>query len=253
MPANTKFPVCEQPSDPEISVYRYMNLAKLVNLITTSRLYLINLNYLEDSAEGTFDPSTRAAMIADYETRRTEQEAFLKSRGIENFPSNPVENLERSLKSGCYVNCWCIQQYESEALWRIYGGEYGVAIRTTYQQLALALPSHCMMGKVKYYDPSTEKIPLENFLNIAMHKRHFFKHEHECRIFHFDGTGMGETPVGYDKNSPRPIAISAQVDLKIAKLEVIPSPLAPPWYFDTVAKLLSAISSPCTIAESVMK
>ena len=45
-----------------------------------------------------------------------------------------------------YVNCWILSQYESAAMWTIYGGNSGIAIQSSRQRVGSVLKLPSMLG-----------------------------------------------------------------------------------------------------------
>lgn len=83
-----------------------------------------------------------------------------------------------------YINCWRIDNYESEAMWKLYcpQGE-GIAIQTTYIKLVDSLPAddEIYFELIKYIDYEMEEFSTNAFSPI-MHKRKAFEHEKEIRL-----------------------------------------------------------------------
>src|SRR5438477_1036664 len=102
-------PAFRQPGRTDRSVWHYMTLAKFIALLDTRALFFCRLDCLSDQYEG----------------------ALPRWRG-EPRPVPRATELQ-SLRSRCYVNCWNMSDDESEALWRLYGGQdASVALRSTY-------------------------------------------------------------------------------------------------------------------------
>lgn len=59
-------------------------------------------------------------------------------------------------RKNTFVSCWYCDQYESEAMWKLYSTNVknALAIQTTYQQLyeALGKDPSIQIGKVQYVD-----------------------------------------------------------------------------------------------------
>ncbi|MCW5602610.1 hypothetical protein [Nitrosomonas sp.] len=167
----------QQPDSHKSKVWRYMNLAKLISLISEKRLYLTRLDKLiDDPHEGTLSKYTING---------------IKSFAIsQNWDDKPV--LDQLMKhyhknrATTYVCCWHMNEQESEAMWRLYCGinnGHGVAIQTTYSHLlkAIETESDVYIGCVRYFDPTSEPQDI-NALCAAMYKRNAFIHEKEIRM-----------------------------------------------------------------------
>lgn len=89
-----------------------------------------------------------------------------------------------------FVNCWHLSEYESEAMWKLYGGNenQSIAIQTTFERLYNALPLDFQgdFGLVNYvnykefYDGKSNK-NLHPF-DAPWFKREAFAHEKEFRV-----------------------------------------------------------------------
>lgn len=139
-------------------------------------------------------------------------------------------------------------------MWRIYGGSSGVAIRTRYSTLRQALPETVCIGQVEYYDPSSATMPVGQPRHCSMNKRHFFQHEHECRI-------VRVLPVKTAPGNPRwvershtkyPRGERVGLDLTTAVESITVSPLAPEWYNDCVAAVVKQFPPWLKIVPSAM-
>jgi len=100
------------------------------------------------------------------------------------FNIETLSNWRRQLKECTFISCWCMGTNDSDAMWRLYGGEEeGVAITATYQKLEAALPhSSFRMAPVKYIDYQNDGFPQDNYYYPFFHKRLAYAHESEVRI-----------------------------------------------------------------------
>jgi len=87
------------------------------------------------------------------------------------------------------VSCWHMNEFESAAMWRLYaGGNNAIALQTRFDRLASVLPDEFGMGRVRYIDYLTDRIPEGNVFNPIMYKRKSFEHEEEVRAVKMDDT-----------------------------------------------------------------
>ena len=59
------------------------------------------------------------------------------------------------MRKAVYLNCWYLNEHESEAMWRLCCPDgYGIAVQTTVHHLEQALdnPPSVKVGKVRYID-----------------------------------------------------------------------------------------------------
>ena len=231
------------PHDPDAVIWRYIDFAKLVSLLESQSLHLARADVLDDRFEG--------SIPLELLIRREQPDSFWRSTTFS--PAN-VPELYRGMRGYVFVNCWCVSQWESAALWPLYVPSHqGVAIRSTYRRLVDALaaeekPLH--VGCVRYIDYTREGFPrrgdaasVENMLTPFIHKRKSFEHERELRIIWFDreaaNVNMSNRRLGDElpeefMEGVRPGGVTARVDLAALIAEVRVSPPAPSWFKDVV-------------------
>jgi hypothetical protein len=226
---HSEFP---QPKDTSVLAWRYMDLAKLLSLIVKRELYLRRLDLLPDKFEGTFPRLALAALT----------EAYSRSTDILFTQPSPAEvaktHLDFTIKQRkrMYVNCWHLGNHESEAMWRIYCGEDGVAIVLPYAVLRPAISNgSAWIGTVKYLDYKTAVLSIGNVFRVALHKRQEFSYEKEARIVSF-GANPNPSP---DDAGPPFITIPWDIEL-IQKIVV--NPYAADWYLATIRETLERLS-----------
>ncbi|HUW30049.1 MAG TPA: hypothetical protein VM223_00395, partial [Planctomycetota bacterium] len=162
-------PVFKAPSDPETSIWRYINVDKFRDLLDTRCLFFAWSDKLGDPYEGS---SSRVNV-----QRREEELAKLpldvRSR---------MEFHDKDWRKFMAINCWHMNDHESEAMWRIYlsGGE-GIALQSTYNRLVRCFggAEDVFVGVVKYIDHNDDPIPDDNIFWRFLHKRKSLIHERE--------------------------------------------------------------------------
>lgn len=240
MPANTCHPVLHQPTDEQVTIWRYMDFAKYVALLRSNALYFARLDTMEDPFEGSLTKAEYKGLeaIAKQGEAKGELPAEWKGRYFGVLLQN-ARNMRRS----CYVNCWHMNPHESEAMWRLYSlSGFGIALRSTYSTLRHCLPTGQegavgpFLGAVTYVDHISEELPKGNGLVPVMNKRPSFAHEQECRaliwcpepnehLFHPDPESL---LAGY------PVGLHLKVNLGSLINYAAVSPLAPKWFTDNV-------------------
>lgn len=229
------------PPDRDATLWRYVDLPKLVSFLMTRSLHFTKISDLPDAFEGTLPAHTRPAI--DLEYTRWERLAGRDPGPDPRF----AESMGDWVRQTTYVNCWCCQPHESEALWKLYNYPSGVAIRTTFAKLEAALSDHCYLGTVTYLDYSTEAPPADNFYNLAMHKRVQFRHEHEVRAVY---TAM-PLPV-IEMRPPRtPPFMTFPIDMAAVDAVVL-SPYAPRWFLPLVEDLFRKYRCDAPVLRSSM-
>lgn len=216
MPARTH-PSFDQPPDPNALIWRYLDLPKLVSFLMDQSVRLTRLDDLQDEYEGRVPGHAMGAIDAAYGTPRA------------------AEKMMELVRASTFVNCWCCRQQESEALWRIYTAQSGVALCTRFAKLAQALPDDCFMGRVRYLEYEHQSPSSDTFFSLATHKRAFFSHEQEVRIVY--------TLHPLDRTSP-PTQLPPTIPfwthaVGFAAIDkIVLSPYSPSWFFPLVRDLL---------------
>lgn len=240
MSADTTHPVFDQPEDTSISVWRYLNTAKLLSLLLTRELVYCRLDELPDPFEGRITRSRVARIVQAEEAIEAQDEA----------PAQCLPGLASFLRRTAFVNCWCLQNAESHAQWCIYSGTGdGAAIKTSYSKLVDTLSNKDLVGLVRYIDYEHDEIDSANLLALAMHKRDVFEYEREVRIVRW-GTSTDDE---CDSSGDLPQVIDVPVDLEEMLDAIVISPYAPTWYYDVVARLVEQCGLRIPVVPSSMR
>jgi len=135
-------------------VWKYMSFAKFVWLIAKESLYFSRLDQHDDEWEGW-------------------------------LPNNWSIQNKMYARFSNYINCWHMNDNESDAMWKLYGNPVGdtVAIRTTVGRLIKSLGKaggiEVYIGKINYKEPDR---PADNLYWPVIYKRKPFQHEKELRL-----------------------------------------------------------------------
>jgi hypothetical protein len=140
----------------DVTVWRFMDYTKFVNILQTSSLYFNQLASFKDRYEGKWTKATLECFRKNFETvgcTPVEIEDLVKRFG----------NADDVARCTFYVSCWHINEHESAAMWELYtrGGE-GIAIRCTIGDIRRALrdsDSEIYPAKINYIDYRSDAIP----------------------------------------------------------------------------------------------
>ena len=241
-----------QPVEPSATIWRYMDLPKLVALLATEALYFPRLDQLEDPFEGSLSKEEYEHwkhMAAEAESNGTIPDRW-KGQYLDRLLANA-----RRARRAIYVNCWHVSNSESEAMWRLYSPSgYGVAIQSTYTALTNVLPSKihtgCYIGLVQYTDHHHEAMPQGNIFYAVTHKRRAFEHEKEARAVIW----LGDRGVDADPDqATNPIGLSVPVDVRALIKSVHVSPIAPAWFADSVRAVIDRFGPHLPVEQSELK
>ena len=229
--------------DPNLVLWRYMDLAKFMALLEDRALYFSRADQLGDPFEG-------ASGIAE---RQEEWDSFyldffrrtVSNPPLGNAPPPPhlVEQEAARLLANwkqaraqaritSFANCWHENTGESEALWRLYcpPPTTGVAICTTVERLERSLgEAEIRVGRVQYVD---FRQGFSGVHDQIFWKRKSLSHEAEVRA------------VIRDWNPSPDLGRGLPVDLTTLITAVVPSPFAPPWFDGLLRKTLLRLGLP---------
>lgn len=212
-------PSFPQPGDTSIRAWRYLALEKFIWLLENKKLYLPRLDLLKDPHEGT-TPSY-AAILRDQHS----DEKLIEL----------TQKVNQQSRRAIYVNCWRINNAESEAMWRLYCPDNsGVALQTTYSKLVDSIQNDifCYIGCVTYIDYESDGFPPNNAFYPVMHKRISFAHEQEVRLV----KGLIEYMSTPGPPGPSGITIDWLPETTVDVIYV--NPYAPDFYHDVVQAIV---------------
>jgi hypothetical protein len=249
-PTQDHHPQFPQPENPTVPIWRYMDFPKFMAWLIDSSLVLRRVNLLEDKREGYhgkgfYDWHYRAALegLARQNVPPTQEERLEAER----VAGEALENAE-NVRRATFVSCWSKNEYESEAMWRIYAGRgAAIALVLPYERLRDSLPKDdrlIRIGEVKYFDYNVLVVRQGNVFRAPMLKSTQFSYEKEVRILEFVSTiwSGDKVPEGIPsaKNPPSvrtiPWAVADHVE------RVVISPYAESWQAGMIRKVIKRLN-----------
>lgn len=223
---------------PDDMLWRYMDLSKFISMISRNDLYFAAANTFEDIFEGAKGIIDKKS---DWDNFYLDffQKAILTAPGqdiskltIEKLKTDSERLLNELNASGeinrksTFISCWHMNNYESEAMWKMYSKDVtnAIAIQTTSGHLYEALYKEpCIkIGKVKYID---FKKRFSSLNGAFWYKRKSFEYENEVRAI-----------IQKHNVNEKGIYISVDIDKLIDRIYV--SPYAPEWFVDVVKSVV---------------
>ena len=174
------------PTD-DCVIWRYMSFAKFVWLIAEESLYFPRLDQHSDEWEGLI--------------------------------STPPENFKdrKYIRFAKYINCWHINDNESDAMWKLYGppGE-NVAIKSTVGALKTSLKdgTPVYIGEVDYREGV---LPEGNLYWPVIYKRKAFGHEKELRLCISSPNNDNPPDLAKVKNELAFLGLNGQSEMELLK------------------------------------
>jgi hypothetical protein len=240
MPANIEHDVFDQPEDPSIPVWRYLDFTKFVSLLDTSSLYFATADSFDDPYEGTVAHANVEKRPELYPDLDEEQREKIFSQLY------PFLKWQRQWT---FISCWHMNEHESAAMWNLYSeSNEAVAIQSRYSSLRNVLPDTVYIGKVKYIDYQEDLVPEGNSLYPFIRKRRSFRHEREARaIFQDPPVEDDGMKVGKENNEG---GRSIEIDLSKLVETIYVSPTSADWFADLVRSVTDKYDKELPIEDS---
>lgn len=146
---------------PNTKIWRYFKFDRFMDMVQNEYIYFSSANKFEDPFEGAVSINS-----------------FSKQNKLKNSFDDAFAELCRLTK----ISCWHIEEYESDAMWKIYANfGKGIAITTTTERIISSIkpyklegafkPENLVIGKVNYINLVEKK------LDVSMIERFFYKHK----------------------------------------------------------------------------
>ncbi|WP_228840641.1 hypothetical protein [Candidatus Protochlamydia phocaeensis] len=215
-------------------LWRYMDFAKYVSMLANEGLYFASAETFDDLFEGAKGVKKNKDKWDEFHLEffrkaiENPPEGYLNELSKEEVEQNSqrlLKGLERaglSSKKFTFVNCWHENEFESEAMWRLYSNyfENAVAIKTSFKNLYISMGKNpsISIGRIKYLDLNNKYAGVNN---AFWRKRKSFEYEREVRAILID-------PECNDRGK------IIKCDLSILIEEIFVSPKSPAWFVKTI-------------------
>lgn len=235
------------------SLWRYMDLAKFIQLIASKTLFFAPADSFDDPFEGAKGIVSRKGEWDDFyidffrKAIATVPEVDAKNLTKDEIEVNAKRLLSELNMSGEYdrkhtfISCWHENEFESEAMWKLYSANYrnAVAVKTTAAHLyeALGKDPRIDIGRVKYIDFNKR---FSSINGPYWYKRKSFEYEREVRAV------MKISSSDSNTNSV-PVDIEKLID------QVYISPYAPLWFEEVVTSVMLRYDVNKPVFHSTMK
>lgn len=243
----------------DTKVWRYIDFSRFISIIENKTIHFSPVNAFEDIHDGIFNCLDKDNHY-DIQTNGRIVPIAAPSPGSMN-----AENADRIkefitlfhqvILHATGVSCWRLDDHESHAMWRIFiRADEGLAIESTIDKLTSSISAgecHLTIGKVKYIDYATQKIPIADLMNAFFYKNKYFEHEKELRLICYRIDGVSSEPVSVPNYRPLP-ACGLDLPVDVSKLinAIYISPYAPKWFSDLVERVVQRYGLDITIYPS---
>lgn len=234
----------------DAKLWRYMDFAKLVSLLSNQSLYLCKSEEFRDVFEGRLFGLEKVKkflerqqiIIGEGERMEISYDDYSKVR----------HDSADFARENVFINCWHLNEEESAAMWDLYvkSGE-GIAVQTTFGRIKQSL-SCCekdiYIGKVEYIDHKNDENHIGDYIHPFFTKRLSFKHEEEVRVVY---SALADKYFWNDINQYEDIpGININVDLTKLIERIYVSPDAPSWFVDVVRAVLGKFNLEAKVIHS---
>lgn len=207
------------------TVWRYIDLAKFVDLLVKRRIYFCRSDLLEDSFEG-MPPGPVLKYLHD---------RYREFNDIGRAWEDPVATANQTLtelRKSNFINSWYLSGYESAAMWSLYSKiGSGIAIQSTIGGLRCEMPPNVCVGKVMYVNFETAKIDVKHDIRgFFFLKRNHFEHEREVRALYSVSNS--------DTAPAKPGRYVEGVHLERMIQSVVLAPRTPDWFRDSIEEVM---------------
>ena len=226
-----------------------MDFAKFVSLLDTGALHFSRVDQFTDPFEGSLS-KTEFEYWRDI-AAKGEADATLPPAWKGKYFDILLDNARRARRS-MYVNCWHLDDDESEAMWGLYAPSgFGIAVQSTYARLVNVLPTKlhngCFVGLVRYTDHDRDSMPSGNVFYPVLHKRRAFEHEKEVRALIWLGDKGRDADPDQTNN---PLSLRVPVSLTDLAESVCLSPLVPAWFVGAVKGVIKRYGASFPVHQS---
>lgn len=263
----------EMPGEND-ALWRYMDVPKFLNLLTTKKLWLGSAQQLamEDSHELTFSrlEFSHRAWVREEDLPPEIRE--LVNRFAANSFDERLAAYKRmretsllqahKLRRTVFVSSWHRSPHESVAMWKIYGAPGpGIAIKSSLGRFRNAFKGkeNLYVCRMQYIDFATAEMARHNYLLPAQYKRQAFAYEDEVRLFYWSEPDLFKEQfpgmvgaVEVQVVVPDLIGVAVDCDLDEMIEEIYISPYAPGWYRDTLQSVCDQFGVKKTIRPSAL-
>jgi|GEM_PF-260651 len=233
-------------------IWKYLSFDKFLSLLITQSLYFCRSDKFEDPYEGTISSQTleQIKTFTDQLDYNNKEEIF-----------EQMLSLLNASRKMTLVNCWHINEFESDGMWKLYSNvKNSIAIQTTVGKLKEAIEKtneDVYIGKVNYVDFDVDFVQAFNMLGPFIYKRKSFAHEQELRaVIWAPGLNLSNTvEQNMEEELTIPIvqhgkSINIDINLLIERIHI--SPLSESWFEKIVKSIIAQYQFDFQIVSSVL-
>lgn len=219
----SKHSTCKKPDNLDQKIWRYFKLEHFPELLEKHVLYFARNDLLGEKFEGSITPpelELRKKVIK----HRMNLFKSLTPRVTEEELLHMHSQSTKKLNKGVYVNCWHMNDYENNLMWKHYSEQHkkDVVIQSTFRKLQECFANcneNIHIGKVEYRDLRTDISPPDNEFHKNLRKHLTLKDEKELRAITFK---FVDDKGNFLNTAPKGIHVSVDIDFLIEKIIISP-------------------------------
>ncbi len=227
-------PYCEhqdcKPLNDDLCIWRYMDFAKFISLISSNTLYFVRADRFDDPWEGV----PQKAILDELVKHFAQTIKWSKEKTHDHFRNIIIPQR--------FISCWHLNENESAAMWTLYGKtKEAIAIKTTIGRLKASLckePEKFYLDQVKYGKHDDFQLPadikdgpVDKWTCPFFFKRDSFEYEKEIRVV-----------ITFRKTAEE---YKAKVDISKLVEKLYVSPQSGQWFVETVKSTLQKYGYDC--------
>lgn len=231
----------------DLTLWRYLDFPKFLDLLVSEAIKIPLASAMEDKYEGQMGKGAYLSAREHY----AEQAA-------KKYLADPYANYDSKISNfwsrRTYVSCWNQFPSENAGLWRIYGDDKGVAIKTSWGSLKRSLAgesdevSTIFYGCVKYLNFEARSDYIDNYTDKFFQKRREFSHEKEFRLVAHNSSV--EHNYTNDISDVVPKLAVLKCDTSVLIEELLISPRLSPWVSKVVEEVTAKYSGDWPVRRS---
>jgi hypothetical protein len=223
--------IIQEKLDDDEVLWKYMDLAKYLSLLSNESLWLSRSNTFKDKREGIFYSAMKDD-LENFYSQWSESEIIPEAAPVKN-----VTDFQEYLSHNSYISCWHKSLQENMVMWEIYGQtENSISIKTTATKLKASFDLNEVMkfaievalDEVSYIDPESASLE-KNYRLPFFIKREHFAFEKEVRLYIRTKNTHSFLDTPYGHNIP--------INLDILIDEIYVHPDADDWFLEAVRSL----------------
>jgi hypothetical protein len=224
-------------------IWRYIDFAKLVDMLERRALHFSQLASLGDPFEGMPSDATLEQERESLEQFRQSVVASDERWSNVDWPRVSPASDYQFFQLSTYVNCWHMNEYESMAMWRVYSRD-GIAIRSSFRMLTDCVRDvpHEIMARQVIYRDRRDQSQLElpgDTIGAAFRKGMSYEYEREIRAMILFTPGPPRPMSREEVERVQPMGLNVvPVDLDVLIDAVYVAPGRPPWFRELVGRVM---------------